>query len=149
LGLWLLSLFVFSVFRTPHWLTWSGAAFLILYAAWSWPFLKAAFLLLLAAWLHSSLTLAPSGLYWLSLFILYIVVYVAQFRFMIRNAWQFLLVVALVTWAFEFLQLIIVSQLYPGHTVNWGLIFTLFLAGLTHALVAMMIYPSVQRWVVD
>lgn len=68
---------------------------------------------------------------------------------MIRNAAQFMLIVALITWGFEFLQLFLVSQVYPGHTMSWGLVGAVVISGLAHAAVALMIYPSVQRWVVN
>ncbi|TVQ78601.1 MAG: hypothetical protein EA369_06230 [Bradymonadales bacterium] len=149
LAAWFLSLLIFSVFQTPNLVVWSGLPFLILYGAWAWPFLKAAVLFLVVAWIYSSVSLTPSGLLWLSLFVAYLVVYFAQFRIMIRNIWQFMAVVLCLSWGFELIQLFLVSQLYPGHNLNWQLWGSIGLVGFSHSVVALVIYPSVQRWVVS
>jgi len=149
LSLWFFSVLVFSVFKTPSLLAWSGSAFIILYGAWIWPPMKAAVLYLIVAWFYSSVSLVPSGLYWLALYSFYIVVSVAQHRFMIRNALQFTLVIGLLAFFFEGFQAFLVAQLYPGRTLSWTVIGAVMMTAASHSVVALLLYPSVERWVVD
>lgn len=144
---WAFWLFFFSSLEAPSWLRVSGTAFVLVYGAWSWPFKRAAFILLIVAWVYSSISLTLSGMYWVALMIVYVILKAAQFRFLVRNAFQFAVAVFMSAMALELTQLIIIHQMYSTEFWVWTLMLGLALSSLAHSLIAFFFFGPMLKLV--
>lgn len=146
LGAWAVWLIWITSLKLPFWLNLSGASWVVLYGAsrWSWP--KAAVLFLLAGWFFQSLSLMPSGLLWLSLMLLFIIVKIAQFRLMIRNAFQFSSSVLTATFGLELIQLFLLTRIYTDSGWSVWMFGAFFLSASLHAIVGFFLYNLFDRF---
>lgn len=109
LGLWALWVSAISALELPKSLSVSGVSFLLLYGAWTWRFERAALFLLLAAAIYGSVSLMPSGLYWLSLFAVYALLRIARYRFLIESLGQFVAAIMITSFGLAIFQAVLLS----------------------------------------
>jgi hypothetical protein len=122
IGLWILWVIVMTSFRLPDWLNLTGVSWILIFGVSRWTWLQAAIFFLLIGWIFHSISLTPSGVFWLSGMIVFGFLKIAQLRLMIRNAFQFAGSVFLVSLFYFAVQLFFVLKIYPEHRFSWLLL---------------------------
>jgi|GEM_PF-5039460 len=144
LALWALWLVLVSCLELPHLIYLPGTAFLLIYATWALGFLQAAVFLLFAAWIYASFSLTLSGIFWLSAFIIFLLLKIAQFRFMIRTPFQFFIALWATAFAMSFLQYWMLSEIYEGNSLNLNFLVILFSSAFCQALIGALLFKPLR-----
>ncbi|PIR22000.1 MAG: hypothetical protein COV44_10445 [Deltaproteobacteria bacterium CG11_big_fil_rev_8_21_14_0_20_45_16] len=129
----------------PGWISVSGAGFLLMYGAYAWRFVSGAFYLMLASWIFGSLSLTLSGFYWLSLYLIFLILKLAQLRFMVRTKYQFAASVFLIVLTLNALQTFMLLQIYKGSHFYWALLGSVFASALVQAVIGLFAFEFLKR----
>lgn len=148
-GLWLLWILFLTGIGGQDWFKVSGLPLLLIYSAWWWSFRRAAAFFLLMSWLYGSVSLMPSGLFWLSLFGVYSFMRIAQSWISVRQIGHLALLAALVSLVLECVQLVLLIQLYAQISFSWDGWLAMLSRAFLHGILGFMLYPIYWRWVLN
>lgn len=144
--IWTLWVVLVTSLGWSKWFSFSGMGLIVLYGALCWNLTWAGFVFVWMGWIFSAISLTPAALTWLSLFISYLFLKLAQFRLEIRNAFQFAIAVGLASLSIELIQLLLLDRIAPGLDVPWIMYPLLISRALLQAGLGYLVWTPLQRW---
>lgn len=130
---WACFLVFLSSLRFPWGMRFHGIAFLLLIGGSWWALIEGALYLLIVAFIFGAFSLTPSGLFWLALFLPYLFLRLATYRFTLSSRAEVAGVVFVVSVGFELLQGWLIHEASSEPVLSHSLLGQILLVGLIQA----------------
>lgn len=139
---WILWLSFTSALPLPVWLLVPMTSVVLLYGAYLWDITTAAFIILAMSWLHHVYSITPPGLYWLSLFLVFLALKVATSQFALNGPFQIFWILVGACLTSEILQLYLMSHAYDELRLSWRITGPIISSAIVQGLVGLLFTRS-------
>ena len=114
-------------------------AVVLIFGAYVWEPRESLLYLLLMSLLYGAVSITPSGLFWLSLLVVFLFLRLVSFRLSIRSPALVAGVVVLTSWGLDFVQWILLGRVLEYGSFSWSLLGTILLSGLAQGVLSILV----------
>jgi len=145
LVLWVLWLSLSSTWNLPTWALLPMTSVVLLFGAFAWDLLSGAFVILAMSWLHHVFSITPPGLYWLSLYAVFVLLKLATSQLALQGAIHIFLLLFGASFFQEVFQLWLMSRSYDDLFLKWSILGPIFGSALFQAILGLLFTQPLLR----
>lgn len=135
---WALWLVFFTTMPIPPRLSLHGTAFVLLIGCYWWTVSQGVLYLLVMSFIFASLSLTPSGFFWVSIFLVFLICKLGLSRFRLSTRYQILLAVFFIALLIELTQIFLMNRMIGLHVFSWKLLWSILYSSSIQALVGVI-----------